>query len=62
MPVRPILLHDRTLASFRLFCKILGNLQEFFGKMDYRCLWQKIARTPMHLACHQKHVIEAIRK
>ena len=35
------------LASFRLFCKNLGNLQEFFGQMNYRPPWQKIARTPM---------------
>ena len=35
------------LVSFRLFCKNLGNLQEFFGQMDYRPPWQKIARTPM---------------
>ena len=33
--------------SFRLFCKNLGNLQEFFGQMVYRPPWQKIARTPM---------------
>ena len=45
MPVRSILLHG--LVSFRLFCKKLGNLQEFFGQMDYRPPWQKIARTPM---------------
>ena len=37
-----------TLVSSRLFCKNLGNLQEFFGQMDYRPPWQKIARTPMH--------------
>ena len=24
------------LVSFRLFCKNLGNLQEFFGQKDYR--------------------------
>ena len=24
------------LVSFRLFCKNLGNLEEFFGQMDYR--------------------------
>ena len=35
------------LVSFRLFCKNLGNLQEFFGQMDYRPPGQKIARTPM---------------
>ena len=35
------------LVSFRLFCKNLGNLQQFFGQMDYRPPWQKIARTPM---------------
>ena len=47
MPVRSILLHG--LVSFRLFCKNLGNLQEFFGQMDYRPPWQKIARTPMNM-------------
>ena len=31
------------LVSFRLFCKNLGNLQQFFGQMDYRPHWQKIA-------------------
>ena len=35
------------LVSFRLFCKNLGNLQEFFGQMVYRPPWPKIARTPM---------------
>ena len=35
------------VVSFRLFCKNLGNLQEFFGQMDYRPPWQKIVRTPM---------------
>ena len=35
------------LVSFRLFYKNLGNSQEFFGQMDYRPPWQKIARTPM---------------
>ena len=35
------------LVSVRLFCKNLGNLQEFFGQMVYRPPWQKIARTPM---------------
>ena len=35
------------LVSFRLFSKNLGNLEEFFGQMDYRPPWQKIARTPM---------------
>ena len=35
------------LVCFRLFCKNLGNLQQFFGQMDYRPPWQKIARTPM---------------
>ena len=41
------MLHRMALVSFRLFCKNLGNLQEFFGQMDYRPPWQKIARTPM---------------
>ena len=36
MPVRgPMLLH-RIVVSFRLFCKNLGNLQEFFEQMVYR--------------------------
>ena len=35
------------LVSFLLFHKNLGNLQEFFGQIDYRPPWQKIARTPM---------------
>ena len=35
------------LVSFRLFSKNLGNLEEFFGQMDYRPPWQKIARTPL---------------
>ena len=48
MPVRgPMLLHRMALASFRLFCKNLGSLQEFFGQMVYRPPWPKIARTPM---------------
>ena len=50
MPVRgPMLLHRMALVSFRLFCKNLGNLQEFFGQMVYRPPWPKIARTPMAL-------------
>ena len=36
MPVRPMLLHRMGLISFRLFCKNLGYLQEFFGQMVYR--------------------------
>ena len=47
MPERPKLLHHMGLVSFRLFCKNLGNLQEFFGQMVYRPPWPKIARTPM---------------
>ena len=47
MPVRPMLLHRIALVSFRLFCKNLGNLQEFFGQMVYRPPWPKIVRTPM---------------
>ena len=51
MPVRgPMLLHRMALVSFRLFCKHLGNLQEFFGQMVYRPRWPKIARTPMAIA------------
>ena len=47
MPVRPMLLHRIALVSFRLFCKNLFNLQEFFGQMVYRPPSPKIARTPM---------------
>ena len=47
MPGRPMLLHRMALVSFRLFCKNLGNLHEFFGQMVYRAPWPKIARTPM---------------
>ena len=50
MLVRPMLLHRMALVSVRLFCKNLGNLQEFFGQMVYRPPWQKIARTPMPLS------------
>ena len=49
VPVRPMLLHRMALVSFRLFCKNLGNLQEFFGQVGYRPPWPKIARTPMVL-------------
>ena len=49
IPVRPMLLRRMALVSFRLFCKNLGNLQEFFGQMVYPPPppWPKIARTPM---------------
>ena len=49
MLVRPMLLHHMSLVSFLLFCKNLGNLQEFFGQMVYRPPWPKIAHTPMLL-------------
>ena len=45
-PVRPMLL-QYGLVSFRLFCKNLGHLREFFGQMVYRPPWQKISGTPM---------------
>ena len=38
---------NMALVSFRLFCKNLGHLREFFGQMVYRPPWQKISRTPM---------------
>ena len=50
MPVRPMLLHHNVgLVSFRLFCKNLGNLQEFFRQMIYRPPppRPKISLTPM---------------
>ena len=31
------------LVSFRLFCKNLGNLQQFFGQMDYRPPGKKLS-------------------
>ena len=37
MLVRHMWLHRMALVSVRLFCKNLGNLQEFFGQMVY-CL------------------------
>ena len=49
MLVRHMLLHRMALVSVRLFCKNLGNLQEFFWQMVYSSPWQKIARTPMFL-------------
>ena len=49
MLVRPMLLHRMALVSVRLFCKNLGDLQEFFGQMVYRPHWKKIARTTMNL-------------
>ena len=52
MPVRPFLLHRMALVSFRLFCKNLGNLQDFAGQMvpspPVPPSWQKIARMPMY--------------
>ena len=38
---------NMALVSFRLFCKNLGHLREFFGQTVYRPPWQKISRTPM---------------
>ena len=55
MPVRPMLLHRMGLISFRLFCKNLGYLQEFFGQMVYHPPWPKIACTPMHVSMSQEH-------
>ena len=47
------------LVSFRLFCKNLGNLQQFFGQMDYRPPWQKIARTPMPMLTNAGNSFES---
>ena len=55
MLVRPMLLHRMALVSVRLFCKNLGNLQEFFGQMVYCPPRQKIARTPMSLFLSNMH-------
>ena len=62
MPVRPMLLHRMALVSFRLFCKNLGNLHEFFGQMVYRAPWPKIARTPMGVPEFCNHVEREITK
>ena len=35
MPVWPMLLHRMALISFRLFCKNVGNLQDYFGQIVY---------------------------
>ena len=59
MLVRLMLLHHMALFSVRLFCKNLGNLQEFFGQMVYRPPWQKIARTPMTINHTEINVIDA---
>ena len=48
MPVRPLLLHRMALVSFRLFCKNLCNLPEFFGQMVYRPHGRKL---PVRLCC-----------
>ena len=50
-----MLLHRMALVSVRLFCKNLGNLQEFFGQMVYRPPWQKIPRAPMCLFLASSH-------
>ena len=44
MLVRPMFLHRMALVSVRLFCKNLGDLQEFFGQMVYRPLLQSFAK------------------
>ena len=41
------------LVSFRLFCKNLGDLQEFFWANGLPPPWQKIARTPMYIHVRQ---------
>ena len=48
--VQPMLLHRMALVSFRLLCKNLGNLHEFFRQIVYRPPWPKIARTPMRFS------------
>ena len=49
MLVRPMLLHRMALVPVRLFCKNLGNLQEFFGQMVYCPPWQKLPVRLWHL-------------
>ena len=60
MPVQPMLLHRMALVSFRLFCKNLGNLQEFFGQMVYRPPWPEIARTPMKLRHGERRLMQMV--
>ena len=64
MLVRPMLLHRMALVSVRLFCKNLGNLQEFFGQMVYRPPWQKIAGTPMPMTfqCQIRFTLPFLRR
>ena len=61
MSVRLMLLHRMALVFVRLFCKKLGNLQEFFGQMVYRPPppppWQKISRTPMLMVDYNRKLL-----
>ena len=67
MPVRPMLLHRMALVSFRLICKNLGNLQEFFGQIVYPPPPRpKITRTPMcflpspSVFCHSRPLRDTV--
>ena len=57
MLVWPMLLHHMALVSVRLYCKNLGNFQQFFGQMVYRPPKQKIARTPMTTAAPALYIV-----
>ena len=62
MPLRPMLLHRMALVSFRLFCKNLGNLQEFFGQMVYPPPPRpKIAPTPMGADSYSVSWVERVK-
>ena len=49
MLVRPMLLHRMALVPVRLFCKNLGNLQEFLGKWFTAPLGKKLPVRLWHL-------------
>ena len=59
MLVRPMLLHRMVLVSVRLFCKNLGNLQEFFGQMVYRPPGKKL---PVRLWVEGREQVEMVKE
>ena len=59
MLVRPMLLHRMALVSVRLFCKNLGDLQEFVGQMVYRPPGKKLPARLWHR--HKKSEAQATR-
>ena len=58
--ISAMLLHRMAPVSFRLFCKNLGNLQEFFGQMVYRPGRKLPVRLWDRLTFLNRHVIVSI--